>query len=77
MAVELMPGANVALPDRTLGVVLPGPFDLSAVVLGAGGRVAGAATIRAWAHANGHIVGPRGRLPRHVQDAFRAVHGHQ
>lgn len=41
MAIELMPGANVALPDRTLGVVLPGPFDLSAVVLGAGGRVAG------------------------------------
>jgi stress response protein SCP2 len=41
MALELMPGANLALPDRTLGVVLPGPFDLSAVVLGAGGKVAG------------------------------------
>jgi stress response protein SCP2 len=41
MALELMPGANVALPDRTLGVVLPGPFDLSAVILGAAGKVAG------------------------------------
>jgi stress response protein SCP2 len=41
MALELMPGANIALPDRTLGVVLPGPFDLSAVVLGDGGKVAG------------------------------------
>jgi DNA polymerase-3 subunit epsilon len=28
------------------------------------------ATIRAWARAHGHLVGPRGRLPRHVHDAF-------
>ncbi|WP_203821202.1 Lsr2 family DNA-binding protein [Paractinoplanes ferrugineus] len=31
------------------------------------------ATIRAWARAHGHLVAPRGRLPRHVHDAFRAA----
>jgi stress response protein SCP2 len=41
MALDLMPGGNVALPDQELGVVLPGPFDLSAAILGPGDRVAG------------------------------------
>ncbi|WP_213004916.1 Lsr2 family DNA-binding protein [Paractinoplanes toevensis] len=36
-----------------------------------------AATVRAWANAHGHIVGPRGRLPRHVHEAFRAAHGRE
>ncbi|GIF26283.1 DNA polymerase-3 subunit epsilon [Actinoplanes tereljensis] len=32
-----------------------------------------AATIRAWANAHGHVVGPRGRLPHHVHEAFRTA----
>jgi stress response protein SCP2 len=41
MALDLMPGANVALPDTTIGIALTGPFDLSAVVLSPSGRVSG------------------------------------
>lgn len=39
--VDLAPGANTALPGDALVVTLPGPFDLSAAVLGAAGRVGG------------------------------------
>jgi stress response protein SCP2 len=39
VALDLMPGANLALPDGTVEVVLPGPFDLSAVILDRDGRV--------------------------------------
>jgi stress response protein SCP2 len=38
---ELVAGANAALPGPTAGFALPGPFDLSALVLGADGRVGG------------------------------------
>ncbi len=38
---DLPPGANIALPGTALGVVLGGPFDLSALVLSASGTVAG------------------------------------
>ena len=37
--VDLVPGANAALPGGTVTVWLPGPFDLSALVLGAEGKV--------------------------------------
>jgi stress response protein SCP2 len=38
---ELVAGANLALPGSAAGFELPGPFDLSALVLGADGRVGG------------------------------------
>jgi stress response protein SCP2 len=38
---ELVAGANLALPGPDTGFELPGPFDLSALVLGADGRVGG------------------------------------
>jgi stress response protein SCP2 len=38
---ELVAGANLALPGSGAGFELPGPFDLSALVLGADGRVDG------------------------------------
>jgi stress response protein SCP2 len=38
---ELVPGANLALPGDLAAFTLPGPFDLSAVVLGTDGRVSG------------------------------------
>ncbi len=38
---DLPPGANIALPSAALGIVLDGPFDLSALVLSASGTVAG------------------------------------
>jgi stress response protein SCP2 len=41
VALDLMPGANVALPAGPIGVALAGPFDLSAVILGRSGRVGG------------------------------------
>ena len=33
------------------------------------------AAIRAWALANGHIVSPKGRLPKAVLTAYRAANG--
>ena len=41
MGTDLQPGANLALPDDRVELRLAGPFDLSAVVLGAAGTVAG------------------------------------
>ena len=41
MVTELVAGANAAFPGSTAGFALPGPFDLSALVLGADGRVGG------------------------------------
>lgn len=41
MVIELVPGANLALPDGVVTVGMRGPFDLSAVVLGIDGRVGG------------------------------------
>ncbi len=41
MVTELVPGANTALPGERTGFALPGPFDLSALVVSADGRVAG------------------------------------
>ena len=38
---DLPPGANAPLPGATATVLLDGPFDLSAMVLGADGKVAG------------------------------------
>ncbi|WAP54012.1 CAP domain-containing protein [Streptomyces sp. S465] len=38
---ELVPGGNQALPDGALTIRVPGPFDLSALISGADGKVAG------------------------------------
>ncbi len=38
---DLVPGANLALPDGVVTLALTGPFDLSALVLGPNGRVGG------------------------------------
>ncbi|MCP9211054.1 CAP domain-containing protein [Streptomyces sp. NEAU-Y11] len=38
---ELVPGGNLALPEGALTIRVPGPFDLSALITGADGRVAG------------------------------------
>ncbi|MEU4893106.1 CAP domain-containing protein [Streptomyces sp. NPDC044780] len=38
---ELVPGGNQALPDGALTIRVPGPFDLSALITGADGKVAG------------------------------------
>ncbi|MFD5074076.1 CAP domain-containing protein [Streptomyces sp. NPDC058371] len=38
---ELVPGGNVPLPDGTLTLRVPGPFDVSALVTDDGGRVRG------------------------------------
>ena len=39
--IELVAGANMPLPGGAVRLELPGPFDLSAVVVGAGGTVSG------------------------------------
>ncbi|WP_413104828.1 CAP domain-containing protein [Streptomyces sp. Inha503] len=39
--VELVPGGNQALPDGALTIRVPGPFDLSALITGEDGKVAG------------------------------------
>ncbi|WP_037822368.1 TerD family protein, partial [Streptomyces sp. NRRL S-146] len=36
---ELVPGGNLALPDDTVTIRVPGPFDVSALVTDDGGRV--------------------------------------
>ncbi|MFI9206436.1 CAP domain-containing protein [Streptomyces sp. NPDC053048] len=41
MANQLTAGANQALPPGALSIRVPGPFDLSVIVTGADGRVAG------------------------------------
>lgn len=41
MVADLAAGANIALPAPSLSVVLEGPFDLSALVVGASGLVGG------------------------------------
>ena len=41
MVVDLLPGANVALPGAAVTVALRGPFDLSALVVGTAGQVGG------------------------------------
>lgn len=41
MATELVPGANIPLPGDAANFQLSGPFDLSALVLSADGKVAG------------------------------------
>ncbi|WP_432590101.1 CAP domain-containing protein [Streptomyces sp. HD1123-B1] len=38
---ELVPGGNLALPEGALTIRVPGPFDLSALITGADGKVAG------------------------------------
>lgn len=38
---ELVPGGNQPLPDGTLTIRVPGPFDLSALITGEDGKVAG------------------------------------
>ncbi|WP_172382344.1 CAP domain-containing protein [Streptomyces sp. MNP-20] len=39
--IELVPGGNTPLPDGTLTLRVPGPFDLSALITGDSGKVAG------------------------------------
>lgn len=41
---------------------------------GRSGRSSDAATIRAWASANGHTVSERGRIPAEVRAAYEAAH---
>ncbi|MEU8825527.1 CAP domain-containing protein [Streptomyces sp. NPDC048636] len=38
---ELVPGGNLPLPEGALTIRVPGPFDLSALITGADGKVAG------------------------------------
>lgn len=38
---ELVPGGNVPLPDGALTIRVPGPFDVSVLITGDGGKVAG------------------------------------
>ncbi|MYV55390.1 stress protein, partial [Streptomyces sp. SID3212] len=38
---ELVPGGNLPLPDGALTIQVPGPFDLSVLITGEGGKVAG------------------------------------
>ena len=48
MVVDLLPGANVALPGAAVTVGLRGPFDLSALVVGTAGKVGGDADMVFW-----------------------------
>lgn len=41
MVTDLAPGANLALPDAAVAILLDGPFDLSALVVGDDGQVSG------------------------------------
>ncbi|MEU9387990.1 TerD family protein, partial [Streptomyces sp. NPDC048279] len=38
---ELVPGGNLPLPDGALTLRVPGPFDVSALITGEGGKVGG------------------------------------
>uniref|UniRef100_UPI004055CE60 TerD family protein n=1 Tax=Streptomyces sp. SID1121 TaxID=3425888 RepID=UPI004055CE60 len=38
---ELVPGGNLPLPDGALTIQVPGPFDLSVLITGDSGKVAG------------------------------------
>ncbi|GAA2626401.1 hypothetical protein Adu01nite_60290 [Paractinoplanes durhamensis] len=67
---------GVAAQRAGTRIVTPKVFErLAACVQPAGpaAKAVTAATVRAWARANGHLVGPRGRLPQHVHDAFHAA----
>jgi stress response protein SCP2 len=48
VVVDLLPGANVALPGAAVTVGLRGPFDLSALVVGSAGQVGGDADMVFW-----------------------------
>ncbi len=48
MVVDLLPGANVALPAAAVTLGLPGPFDLSALVVGTAGQVDGDSDMVFW-----------------------------
>jgi hypothetical protein len=48
VVVDLLPGANVALPGAAVTVGLRGPFDLSALVVGTAGQVGGDADMVFW-----------------------------
>ncbi len=48
MVVDLLPGANVALPGSAVTVGLRGPFDLSALVVGTAGQVGGDGDMVFW-----------------------------
>lgn len=37
-------------------------------------RGSGTAAVRAWAQENGYEVGPRGRVPQEIHEAYRAAH---
>jgi 2-aminobenzoate-CoA ligase len=48
VVVDLLPGANVALPGAAVTIGLRGPFDLSALVVGTAGQVGGDADMVFW-----------------------------
>jgi hypothetical protein len=60
--VDLLPGANIAMPGAAVTVGLDGPFDLSALVLDASGSVSGDADMVFWnaPDAPGLMLGPSG-----------------
>lgn len=62
VVVDLLPGANVALPGDAVTVGLDGPFDLSALVVDASGSVSGDADMVFWnaPDAPGVMLGPAG-----------------
>jgi len=68
---DLVPGANLALPGARTGFALPGPFDLSALVLGADGRVAGDADMVFYNQPSAPGVTLRGSVVEVATDRLR------
>jgi uncharacterized protein YkwD len=62
VTVDLLPGANIALPGTAVSIGLDGPFDLSALVVDASGSVSGDADMVFWnaPSAPGVTLGPAG-----------------
>ena len=71
MVTELVPGANVAVPGDRVEFALPGPFDLSALVLGADGKVGGDADMVFYNQPSGLGVTLRGSALSVVPDRLR------
>ena len=57
-------------PDRSA----PPPASMAAGAMPAAHGAISPAAVRAWARANGHDVGERGRLPAELTEAFRRAH---
>ena len=71
MVTDLVPGANLALPGARAGFALPGPFDLSALVLGADGRVSDDADMVFYNQPSAPGVALRGTVVEVATDRLR------